>query len=117
MAPSTDRTASLTPAMLHLLLALADEDRHGYALMQEVARLTDDRVRLGPATLYGSIKRMLVAGLIQETDQRPVPDLDDERRRYYRITRLGREVLGRELQRLADLVQVARAKRVLPKVR
>ena len=104
----------LTPAILHILLALADEDRHGYAIMQEVARLTDGAIRMGPGTLYGTIKRMLAAGLIEEADERPDPALDDERRRYYRATRLGLRVLKAETARMASLVSAARAKKVTP---
>jgi DNA-binding PadR family transcriptional regulator len=102
----------LTPAILHILLALADGERHGYAIMQEVARLTGGRVRLGPGTLYGSIKRMLAAGLIEETDERPDPELDDERRRYYRVTADGRQATSEEVERLSRLVHVARLKKV-----
>ena len=102
----------LTPAIAHILIALADQDRHGYAIMQEVERITDGGARMGPGTLYGTIKRMLAAGLIEEADERPDPDLDDERRRYYRATPLGRDVLAAETSRMADLVSAARAKRV-----
>jgi DNA-binding PadR family transcriptional regulator len=102
----------LTPAIAHILLALADGDRHGYAIMQEVERLTGGGLRMGPGTLYGTIKRMLTAGLIEEVDQRPDPDLDDERRRYYRATRLGIAVLEKETARMAALVSAARAKKV-----
>ena len=104
----------LTPAIAHILLAVADEDRHGYAIMQEVARVTDGATRMGPGTLYGTIKRLLAAGLIEEADERPDPELDDERRRYYRITRLGRRVLEAETSRMATLLAAARAKRVYP---
>jgi DNA-binding PadR family transcriptional regulator len=104
----------LTPAILHILLALADEDRHGYAIMQEVARLTDGAIRMGPGTLYGTIKRMLAAALIEEADERPDPDVDDERRRYYRATSLGLRVLRAETARMAALVNAARAKKVTP---
>ena len=76
----------LTPAMFHILLALADRERHGYHIMQEVDERTEGKVRLGPGTLYGSIKRMLADGMIEETDERPDADMDDERRRYYRLT-------------------------------
>ena len=102
----------LTPAIAHILIALADQDRHGYAIMQEVERITDGGARMGPGTLYGTIKRMLAAGLIEEADERPDPDLDDERRRYYRATALGRDVLAAETSRMAGLVSAARAKRV-----
>jgi DNA-binding PadR family transcriptional regulator len=102
----------LTPAIAHILLALADRDRHGYGIMQEVERITDGAERMGPGTLYGTIKRMLASRLIEEADERPDPDLDDERRRYYRATALGRAVLEAETSRLAALLSAARAKRV-----
>jgi DNA-binding PadR family transcriptional regulator len=76
----------LTPAVLHVLLALADDERHGYEIMKEVEALTGGETRLGPGTLYGSIKRMLADGLIEESEERPDPELDDGRRRYYRMT-------------------------------
>ena len=103
----------LTPAIAHILLALADRERHGYAIMQEVERRSEGTVRLGPGTLYGSIKRMLAAGLIEESDERPAPGRDDERRRYYRITTLGRRVATAEARRMERLVSAARAKRLL----
>ena len=93
----------LTPAIAHILLALADQDRHGYAIMQEVERLTDGAARMGPGTLYGTIKRMIASGLLEEAD---------ERRRYYRATALGRAVLAAETTRMATLLGAARAKRV-----
>ena len=96
-----------------ILLALADEERHGYAIKREVADRTGGEVQLGPGTLYGSIKRMVADGLIEETDERPDPDLDDERRRYYRITTLGRQVAVAEARRMERLVGIARAKRLL----
>src|SRR3712207_5182028 len=80
----------LTPAVLQILLSLADEERHGYGIMREVEDRTGGGVRMGPGTLYGSIKRMLVDGLIEESDERPDPELDDSRRHYYRITDFGR---------------------------
>jgi len=104
----------LTPAIVHILLAVADEDRHGYAIMQEVARLTGGAIQMGPGTLYGTIKRMLAAGLLEEADERPDPALDDERRRYYRATPLGARVLKAETARMATLVSAARAKKVTP---
>jgi DNA-binding PadR family transcriptional regulator len=107
----------LTPAIAHILLALADQDRHGYGIMQEVERLTRGQTRMGPGTLYGTIKRLLAAGLIRETDERPDAALDDERRRYYGITRLGSLVLEAESARMATLVGAARAKRVFPRTR
>jgi DNA-binding PadR family transcriptional regulator len=110
-APDPDDFLPLTPAIAHILLALADQDRHGYAIMQEVERMTDGGVRMGPGTLYGTIKRMLAAGLLEETEARPAPG-DDERRRYYRATALGRAVLEAETARMSALVTAARAKRV-----
>ena len=103
----------LTPAVLHILLALADEERHGYGIMKEVEARTGGEVRLGPGTLYGSIKRMLADGLIEESDERPDPEMDDQRRRYYRITEFGRRVAGAEAQRLEGLVSTARGKKLL----
>lgn len=103
----------LTPAVLHILLALADEERHGYGIMREVEERTGGRTRLGPGTLYGSIKRMLADGLIEESDERPDPEMDDQRRRYYRITDFGRRVAGAEAERLSGLVETARARKLL----
>ena len=102
----------LTPAIAHILLALADANRHGYAIMQEIERITGGAVRMGPGTLYGTIKRMIASGLLEEADERPDSELDDERRRYYRATELGRAVLAAETDRMAALVGAARAKRV-----
>ena len=99
--------------VLHILVALADGERHGYAIMQDVAARTDGAVRLGPGTLYGSIKRMLHDGLIEELDERPGED--DVRRRYYRITPRGRRIAKEELGRLAALVRHARAAGLVPK--
>ena len=103
----------LTPAVLNILLALADEERHGYGIMQEVEARTEGETRLGPGTLYGSIKRMLADGLIEESDERPDPEMDDQRRRYYRITDFGRKVAGAEAGRLAKLVSAAEAKKIV----
>ncbi len=108
--PEIEAQLPLTPTVYHILLALADQERHGYGIMQEVATMTQDRINMGPGTLYGSIKRMLKAKLIEESEERPDPDIDDERRRYYRLSPFGREVLLAESQRLAALVQVAREK-------
>ena len=99
--------------MFHILLALADKERHGYEIMREVDERSEGKVRLGPGTLYGSIKRMLSDGLIEELDQRPDPELDDERRRYYRLTNLGHRVAVAEAERLERLVKNARAKKLL----
>jgi DNA-binding PadR family transcriptional regulator len=102
-------------AVLQILIALAERDRHGYAIMQDIARRTNGAMRLGPGTLYGSIKRMLHDGLIEEIDERPDPALDDERRRYYRIAAEGRELAASEIARLAKLVRRARALGLDPK--
>jgi DNA-binding PadR family transcriptional regulator len=104
----------LPPATLHILLALADEDRHGYAVIQDVAERTGGELRLSPGTLYRSIQRMLEQGLIVETRDRPAPELDDERRRYYRITPLGQAVTRAEVRRLDQLVRMARARGLAP---
>jgi DNA-binding PadR family transcriptional regulator len=99
----------LSPAVFHILLAL-DEERHGYAIMQEVTRMTNGRLKLGPGTLYGTIKRMLAANLVEETDERPDPAMDDERRRYYRQTGFGRRVTAAEVRRVSELVKAAQLK-------
>jgi DNA-binding PadR family transcriptional regulator len=104
----------LSPAVWHILVALADDERHGYAIMREVAQRTDGRTRLGPGTLYGTLKRLVDQGLVEESGQRPDPELDDERRRYYRLTPLGRRTVEAEAQRLEEMVAIARAKRLLP---
>ena len=103
----------LTPAVFHILLALSDGERHGYAIMQEVAADTSGSLQLGPGTLYGCLKRMLAARLVEESDERPDPDIDDERRRYYRMTDFGVRTLRAEAERLASAVSAARAKRLL----
>ena len=113
LTPEIDELLPLTPTVFHILLALADRERHGYGIMQEVMAMTHNQVRMGPGTLYGSIKRMRTANLIEESDKRPDPELDDERRRYYRLTDLGRRVLAAEAQRLSTLITVAQAKRIL----
>lgn len=98
----------LTPAVLHIMLALVDGERHGYSIMQEVSKRTNGKIRIGPGTLYGSIKRMMTDGLIEESDTRPDPALDDERRRYYRLTGFGQRVIRAEILRLEQIVQLAR---------
>lgn len=103
----------LTPPVFHILLALADEERHGYGIMLDVARQTDDALQLGPGTLYGCLKRMLAAGLVEESAERPDPALDDERRRYYRMTDLGQLAVRAEAQRIENAARAARAKRLL----
>lgn len=110
--PFRDRLP-LTPPVFHILLALTGEERHGYGIMQDVARQTNDALQLGPGTLYGCLKRMLAAGLVEESDERPDAALDDERRRYYRMTALGQRVVRAEARRMANAVTAARAKRLL----
>jgi DNA-binding PadR family transcriptional regulator len=115
MKPPRDPQAllPLTAPVFHILVALAAEERHGYAIMQDVAQQTDGKLQLGPGTLYGCLKRMLAARLVEESDERPDPALDDERRRYYRMTDLGRQVVRAEAQRLAGAVGAARARQLL----
>jgi DNA-binding PadR family transcriptional regulator len=112
-ARSIDEFLPLTSTVFHILLSLADQGRHGYGIMQEVEAMTRGQIRMGPGTLYGAIKRMLAAGLIVESDERPDPEHDDERRRYYRLTTLGQRVLAAETQRLSRLVEVAQRKRMV----
>jgi DNA-binding PadR family transcriptional regulator len=107
----------LTPAMLDIVVALADDELHGYAIMREVRRRTDGRKRLAPGTLYRSLRQMQERGLVAESDERPEAGLDDERRRYYRLTGLGRRVALAEVERLEDLVQAARSKGLAPSAR
>jgi DNA-binding PadR family transcriptional regulator len=107
----------LTPAVFHILLTLADGEAHGYAMMQDVTRRSGGAVRLGPGTLYGAVSRLLEDGLIEELEERPDPELDDARRRYYRLTRLGGRVLAVETERLADLVKAARSTKVVRKLK
>jgi DNA-binding PadR family transcriptional regulator len=119
----TSRTRSaedflpLTPPMLHTLVALADGDKHGYAILKEIARRTEGAVQLSAGTLYALIKRATVDGLIVESDERPDFSLDDERRRYYRLTSLGRRVAAAEIARLESIVEMARAKKLVPRPR
>ena len=110
--PAAGDFLPLTPAIHHILLALVDQERHGYAIMLEVVRLTNGATRMGPGTLYGTLKRMVSAGLVEEAEERPDPELDDERRRYYRITTLGLRVLQAETARVSVLLDAARAKKV-----
>src|SRR5215510_12418055 len=105
-----DALIPLPPATFHILVALADEDRHGYAVIQDVADRTGGELKLSPGTLYRSIQRMLEQGLLVETRERPAPELDDERRRYYRITPLGTAVARAEARRLSQLVRMAQAR-------
>jgi DNA-binding PadR family transcriptional regulator len=109
-----DSLLPLPPATFHILLALAGEDRHGYAIIQDVAARTRGELKLSPGTLYRSVQRMQEQGLIVETRERPAPELDDERRRYYRITPFGKSVAIAEARRLTQLVKMARAKGFAP---
>jgi DNA-binding PadR family transcriptional regulator len=112
--PDLQAILPLPAAALHILMALAEDDRHGYAIIQDVALRTRGEVKLGPGTLYRSIQRMLEQGLIEETRERPAPELDDERRRYYRITPFGKAAARAEARRLAGLVRLARARGLAP---
>ncbi|MGH7581354.1 MAG: PadR family transcriptional regulator [Gemmatimonadales bacterium] len=109
-----DALLPLPPAAFHILVALADEDRHGYAIIQEVAARTSGEVTLSAGTLYRTIQRLLEQGLILETRERPAPQLDDQRRRYYRITPRGRATARAEARRLEQLVNLARAHGIAP---
>src|SRR6201985_2685848 len=112
---SADNLIPLSTAMFHILLSLGEGERHGYALKREIALRTGGKLKLGPGVLYGSINKMLELGLIEESDERPDPHLDDERRRYYRITPYGRTVAKAETARMRELVQLAAATFVAPK--
>jgi DNA-binding PadR family transcriptional regulator len=112
--PAPDDLLPLPPATFHILLAVADDERHGYGIIQDVAARTNGALRLSPGTLYRSIQRMLEHGLLTEVKERPAAPDDDERRRYYAITRLGRLVAEAEARRLVQLVDMARAARFVP---
>jgi DNA-binding PadR family transcriptional regulator len=106
--------APLTPAVLHILLALSTQDRHGYGIMKQVKIDSQGKINMGPGTLYGSIGRMIEAGLIRESDKKIDPEMDDERRVYYKITGLGQNALAAELERYRGVVAVAKQKRLSP---
>jgi len=112
--PRPESLLPLPPATFHILMALAEDDRHGYAIIQDVAARTGGALKLSAGTLYRSIQRMLEQGLLVEVHERPAPELDDERRRYYRITAFGGAVARAETRRLADLVRMARASGFAP---
>ena len=117
MAFNQDEIEALLPlpaATFHILMALADEDRHGYAILQDIAARTDGELQMSAGTLYRSIQRMQEQGLIVETRDRPAPEDDDERRRYYRITSFGLAVARAEARRLAQMVKLARARGIAP---
>jgi len=108
-----DRSITLTPTIFHILVVLSGGDRHGYAILREVEEIAEGKAKLGPTTLYRSIKTMLDGKLIQELDERPDPELDDERRRYYRLTDLGAKALSDEVSRLESLLKVVRKNSIL----
>jgi DNA-binding PadR family transcriptional regulator len=110
-SPRPETFLPLKPHWFHVLLSLTEQDQHGYGIMQEVLARTGGKVRLWPATLYGTLKRLIDEELIEESVKRPAPEQDDARRRYYRLTALGRAVLVAESQRLEDLVRVIHSKR------
>jgi DNA-binding PadR family transcriptional regulator len=109
---ATRTDSPLTPAVLHILLALSTEERHGYGIMKQVERESQGRVKMGPGTLYGSLGRMMASGLIREGDRRVDPAMDDERRIYYALTGIGQKALAAELDRYRDVVAVATEKRL-----
>jgi DNA-binding PadR family transcriptional regulator len=113
-APIPEGYLPLTPAVLDIMVALGEEEMHGYAIMREVRRRTQGRRRLAPGTLYRSLKQMHERGLLEESEERPEAGLDDERRRYYRLTELGRKVTLAEVERLEGLVSAARSKGFAP---
>jgi DNA-binding PadR family transcriptional regulator len=112
---TTNSTPPLTPAVFHILLALSSGERHGYGIMKQVEADSQGKVSMGAGTLYGSLKRMLDAGLVQESDKRVDPEMDDERRIYYQITGAGAEALAAELERYQRIVSVAQQRKLFPK--
>ena len=108
-------TPPLTPAVFHILLALSNSERHGYGIMKQVEADSLGKVSMGPGTLYGSLKRMLDAGLVKESDKRVDPEMDDERRIYYQITGTGTEALAAELERYQRIVTIAQQRKLFPK--
>ena len=111
--PTPQTFIPLKPQWFHIMLSLADGEQHGYGIMQEVLNRTMGKIRLWPATLYGSIKRLIEAELIEESAVRPAPEFDDARRRYYRLTPLGADVLDAECERLQELVRAIQVKRAM----
>jgi DNA-binding PadR family transcriptional regulator len=109
--PKTEAFLPLKTNWFHILLSLAAGEQHGYGIMQEVFERSQGKIRLWPATLYGTLKRLIEAELIQESEERPAPELDDARRRYYRLTSLGRSVLDAETERLEELVRIVQMRR------
>jgi len=115
--PESSKFVPLKTNWFYILLSLANEERHGYGIMQEVLNLTGGKVHLWPATLYGTLKRLIESGLIEESDERPAPEFDDARRRYYRLTNVGNRVLAAEHERLEDLVRMLRVNRRIEAMR
>src|SRR5688572_5288449 len=113
--PLAETFIPLSPVVFEILLAPSGEERHGYGIMQEVEERSGGSTRLRPGTLYRAVARLVEDGLLEESDERPAPDQDDERRRYYRLTTLGQKVTAAEARRLANLVRSARARKVLGK--
>jgi len=113
-ATRSPRSEPLTPAVFYILLALATQDRHGYGIMKQAESDSSGQIHLGPGTLYGTIKRLLAAGHIVEAGEQTDPELDDQRRRYYRLSPSGRQLLGLELERLEHAVEAARQQHILP---
>lgn len=111
--PTTSPNQPLTPAVFHILLVLAGAERHGYGIMKQVEADSQGKVAMGPGTLYGSLKRMLEAGLVRESDRRVDPEMDDQRRIYYQITGAGRDALAAELERYRRIVAVAQQRKLL----
>ena len=116
-ARGPDEFLPLTPAVLDIMVTLGDDKLHGYGIVQEVRRRTGGRRRLAPGTLYRSLRQMQERGLVAESEERPDSGLDDERRRYYRLTDLGRKVAAAEVERLEGLVRAARSKGLAPRMR
>ena len=113
--PTTVPNPPLTPAVFHILLALSGGERHGYGIMKQVEVDSQGKVTMGPGTLYGSLKRMLDAGLVRESDKRADPEMDDQRRIYYQITGVGAQALAAELERYQRIVTIAQQRKLLPK--
>ena len=112
---ATSSTPPLTPAVFHILLALSSGERHGYGIMKQVEADSQGKVSMGPSTLYGSLKRMLDAGLVRESDKRVDPEMNDERRIYYQITGAGSEAIASELERYQRIVMIAQQRKLFPK--
>ena len=113
--PATNSIPPLTPAVFHILLALSAGERHGYGIMKQVEADSQGKVSMGPGTLYGSLKRMLDAGLVRESDKRVDPEMDDERRIYYQITGIGAQALAAELERYNRIMTLAQERKLFPK--